>query len=238
MAVLGAVPYALVDELLSPWCGLQCDPARISAFDRWAVDQNSQTAAFGSDVVLIGSLVLPHVVGAIDVGVSRPADGWRGFGSDALVLLETSSAALMVMTSLKLLTRRPRPFVFNPEIPDAERMRGDAAMSFPSGHALLSFALATAYSRTFMLRHPGSPLIAPMWIGTMGIAAAAAVLRVVAGNHFPSDVLVGATLGVGIGLLVPWLHQRSRRESRSTAKRAAVIRGPLAPGGLGVMVAF
>jgi membrane-associated phospholipid phosphatase len=30
---------------------------------------------------------------------------------------------------------------------------------------------------------------------------------VAAGKHFPSDVVVGALVGTGVGLLVPWLHQ-------------------------------
>jgi membrane-associated phospholipid phosphatase len=30
--------------------------------------------------------------------------------------------------------------------------------------------------------------------------------RILAGKHFPSDVLVGAAAGTASGLLIPWLH--------------------------------
>jgi membrane-associated phospholipid phosphatase len=39
--------------------------------------------------------------------------------------------------------------------------------------------------------------------------------RIAAGQHFPSDVLVGAAAGTAIGLLIPWLHRRSSRAQLS-----------------------
>jgi membrane-associated phospholipid phosphatase len=67
--------------------------------------------------------------------------------------------------------------------------------------------MATTYSYLFALRHPRSPWRVPIWIGTQGIAAATAVLRVQAGKHFWSDVLTGAVVGSAIGWLVPYLHR-------------------------------
>lgn len=69
--------------------------------------------------------------------------------------------------------------------------------------------MATAYSRLFMKRHPDSPLVIPMWIGTYSLAGTTAVLRSVAGDHFWTDIIAGAVLGIGMGLLVPWMHETS-----------------------------
>jgi membrane-associated phospholipid phosphatase len=33
-------------------------------------------------------------------------------------------------------------------------------------------------------------------------------LRVAAGRHFPTDVLVGALAGSAIGMVIPWAHAR------------------------------
>jgi membrane-associated phospholipid phosphatase len=39
-----------------------------------------------------------------------------------------------------------------------------------------------------------------------GVAAATGVLRVVSREHFPTDVVAGAVLGLGLGWIVPKLH--------------------------------
>jgi hypothetical protein len=58
------------------------------------------------------------------------------------------------------------------------------------------------------------------WGAMMGGAAATAHLRVRAGKHFYSDVVVGALVGSAIGILVPRLHG-----SRYTPELAEVSAG-------------
>jgi membrane-associated phospholipid phosphatase len=128
--------------------------------------------------------------------------------------------------------RRPRPLVYDENVDDEHRMLGDSALSFPSGHAAGAFAMATAYSRLFMKRHPDSRLVIPMWIGTYTLAGTTSVLRAVAGDHFWTDIIAGTVLGIGMGLLVPWLHERH------TSSGVAV--GPLVTpdGGFGAILTF
>ncbi|MES2014267.1 MAG: phosphatase PAP2 family protein [Patescibacteria group bacterium] len=66
------------------------------------------------------------------------------------------------------------------------------APSFPSGHALLFFALATFI---FFFNHP---LGLGFFLATLLIVAA----RVSAGVHYPSDMLGGFLIGVASGYLV------------------------------------
>jgi membrane-associated phospholipid phosphatase len=206
-ASLTTVPRMLVAEQAGPWCGLDCDPDDVNAFDRLTINRASQAAGDASDYLMFGFLPLPFLFDLIDVAVSDPHDGWRGYGRDFLVLLETMTMSLCVNSLVAMIVRRPRPYVYNDDVDDDFRLEGEAAMSFYSGHTSVVFALATAYSRLFMLRHPCSALVVPMWIFTYAAAAAEGALRVVSGSHFLTDTIVGAAAGIGIGLLVPWLHE-------------------------------
>lgn len=48
-------------------------------------------------------------------------------------------------------------------------------------------------------------------VGAMGAATAAGTLRLVADQHYASDVVVGAGVGLASGLLVPFIHYRGGR---------------------------
>jgi len=66
--------------------------------------------------------------------------------------------------------------------------------SMPSGHALTAGAVATVLAATLGLR--GWRVLLPFVI-----AAAVAFSRIAVGAHWPADVLAGAGLGLGVGLL-------------------------------------
>ena len=207
--IIFVAPRLFIDEYVQPSCGLDCNKDDVNPFDRTVIGNYSTTARTLSDIGAAATWALPHVFGAIDVLVSEPTDGWLGYGKDTLVILETLSLTICVDNLLNFVIRRPRPLVYDENISDERRLRGDAALSFPSGHAAGAFAMATAYSRLFMKRHPDSPLVIPMWIGTYSLAGTTAVLRSVAGDHFWTDIIAGAVLGIGMGLLVPWMHETS-----------------------------
>src|SRR5215204_5040749 len=90
--------------------------------------------------------------------------------------------------AIKLLVKRPRPVLEGlPPLGGAP-----SSLSFPSAHATSSFAVATAMTHV-------DPLGALAFV----LALALALGRPYLGMHYPSDVLVGAGLGVLLGLLVP-----------------------------------
>lgn len=76
--------------------------------------------------------------------------------------------------------------------------------SFPSGHTLVSFEAATAL--TYYHRKWG--------IAALALAAVIAYSRLYLFVHYPTDVLVGTLLGIGIGLgacyLTNWLWTRGK----------------------------
>jgi membrane-associated phospholipid phosphatase len=89
-------------------------------------------------------------------------------------------------TAIKPLVRRPRPVIAGlPPLTGTP-----TRLSFPSAHASTSFAGALSYSR---LGLPAAPLYA--------LALAMSYSRLYLGVHYPSDVLAGALLGVGVARL-------------------------------------
>ncbi len=96
------------------------------------------------------------------------------------------AAAYVANTTIKQVARRPRPQLRDlpPLVPTPTQL------SFPSSHAASSFAAATAFSGLL----PRGPLFAT--------AGAMALSRVHLGVHYPTDILVGATLGCATGRVV------------------------------------
>ena len=96
--------------------------------------------------------------------------------------------AILLNYCVKLVFRRPRPVLEGlPPLGGAP-----SSLSFPSAHATSSFAVATAMTR-----------VEPLGALAFLLAAALALGRPYLGMHYPSDVLVGILLGVGLGLVVP-----------------------------------
>ncbi|QPP05782.1 phosphatase PAP2 family protein [Streptomyces bathyalis] len=108
----------------------------------------------------------------------------RGLASLAL-------ASTTVNTLGKQAVRRERPLLEG--VPLIRQLhRQPVTTSFPSGHAASAAAFVT-----------GVALESPRWGAAVApIAAAVAFSRVYTGVHYPSDVLVGAALGVGSAFAV------------------------------------
>jgi membrane-associated phospholipid phosphatase len=106
---------------------------------------------------------------------------------------------------IKALVDRSRP----PEAIGFDALVGvPGSPSFPSGHAMSAFAVATAIA-----------VLAPrMRAPVLALAAAIAFSRVYLGVHFWIDVLVGAALGVAVGLAVALtVRARAARPRQETA---------------------
>ena len=96
--------------------------------------------------------------------------------------------AIGINLAVKLIVRRQRPILEGlPPLGGAP-----TSLSFPSAHATSSFACATAMTR-----------IAPEAAVLFMLAFAIAACRPYLGMHYPSDVLAGAVLGVGLGFALP-----------------------------------
>jgi membrane-associated phospholipid phosphatase len=91
----------------------------------------------------------------------------------------TVAASYAISTSIKLVVRRKRPDL--PGLPPL--MLTATQLSFPSSHAVTSFAAARAFG------------VPALWAAALPMALS----RLYLGVHYPSDVAGGAALGTVLG---------------------------------------
>ncbi len=88
---------------------------------------------------------------------------------------------------------------FNRERPERDSPRYNS--SFPSGHTANWFSLATVYA----VKYPKFAI--PLY----ATGALVGLSRIYQGEHYPSDVLAGAAIGIGIGYLTLKLEKQLQK---------------------------
>ncbi len=140
---------------------------------------------------------------AISRWISRSGDGplyalfagylyWSGLPDDRLFLIVALSAFLMERPLYFILKRgfkRNRPqdalFDFRSFVVPSDKF------SFPSGHTSAAFLMATLLA----FFHPALAVPIFLWAASVGLS------RIFLGVHFPTDILVGMSMGMGVALL-------------------------------------
>ena len=134
-------------------------------------------------------------------------------GAEALI------DSAIVVTAVKEITQRTRP--------SGGKGRSDffdGGTSFPSGHSIEAWSLATIIANEY---HDHKAV----QIAAYGIAGAVSVSRFTGRNHYLSDILVGSALGYGIGRYVYHAHHHEttiagrdeEEESFSRSKKLPAI---------------
>ena len=120
------------------------------------------------------------------------ADG-HDFGAYALMFAEAFALENALNQIFRSMQLWPRPFIY--------AKRGEGAKKAAS-------ARGEAYgSDWFSKVYPNSKYKPLVWASSFALASGVAALRVVAGKHYPSDVLVGALMGTGVSLGILKLHE-------------------------------
>lgn len=184
-------------------CAPQCDRSKINRFDRSAAGNYDRSWTTVGDVATLSTMALPFVVVVVD-------EGFKDGLNDGVVLAEAALVTSAAQVSLSFAVARPRPRVYSERAPLGQRDDANAARSFFSGHVANTMATSVAALRT--LQRLRQPVLA--WT-TFGVGVAGTglvgVSRVLSGSHFPSDVLIGAAFGAGVGLALPAAHERPLR---------------------------
>ena len=134
------------------------------------------------------------------LGLGLAASLIRANGSTIMVIeafLSGAVARFGITDLIRYFYNRPRPFESGDFIPLISRETGG---SFPSGHAAFLFALAMTvflYNRRW-----GALFFAGAILVGLG--------RVLAGLHWPSDILGGAAVGVLAALVVNLISKKLR----------------------------
>lgn len=137
---------------------------------------------------------------AVDFGIAASfylVGRWRNDAkarTTGILALRALTDSTIFSEVLKAASQRPRPTRENGHVrnhnADGEFFAGGS--SFPSGHAIRAWALASVIAHQYSR---------PRWVAptAYGLAGLVSVSRVTARKHFPSDVFVGSLLGFWIG---------------------------------------
>ena len=141
------------------------------------------TDVFGEEYFILPSVALTYAFGSV-------IDDCR-LKNLSLAALQSFVYAEVASAGLKVLTCRIRPSEANSQT-WLGPFKSFESTSFPSGHAMRSFALAPPVAGFYPDKK---------WIGIVSysLATMTSVGRVISKEHWTSDVIVGAALGYFIG---------------------------------------
>ncbi len=113
-------------------------------------------------------------------------------------LFEALAINTITTQSLKKIIRRQRPYNQYPTIVYPYTIENDH--SFPSGHTSSAFTLATNICLEQKKWYFTLPAYA--WAASVGYS------RIYLGEHYPSDVLAGAAVGIASAYLTHWINKK------------------------------
>lgn len=190
-------------------------PFRLKRGDAWALVPLGVGAAalIASDRHTSGLIDKDGSLQPISNNFSRMGAGYITFGTAAafyligrrtgneraretgLLAAEALADGAIVSGVLKAITQRPRP-----SEGDGRGRFFTGGTSFPSGHSVEAWALATVVAKEYGGDHP------LVGVAVYGLAAMTGLARYSGRRHFLSDVLIGSAVGFGIGRYVYKQH--------------------------------
>ena len=187
----------------------QLDPEKINRFDRVAIYTDNEESKELSDVLLYSGMALPlffftnHHTG-------------KDFAPLGLMALEVFTITGGLTMNSKFIFNRTRPFVYSDEFSLDAKTAPNARLSFFSGHTAQTAAFSVFMAKVIHDYHPNMKkgVEIGIWAFAFTIPATMAYLRVDAGKHFPTDVIVGYAVGASVGWLVPQLHKKKDKDSK------------------------
>ena len=180
--------------------GAPLDPAGINGLDRLFLSPYRYGSDLASQFTVYTTILLP--AGFL---FSREIRA----GVLILMYAETLLLTSGLTQSVKTFLPRYRPYAYDPDAPPSLWQSRDSARSFFSGHSSQAFAAASLTSTLHRKLYPGHRRSLLVDLSAYGLASLTAVLRITAGKHFLTDVLVGALIGTAVGRLVPRWHERT-----------------------------
>lgn len=178
---------------------------RLATRLRW---ERPRVASRISDLGLALSLASAFGMGA-GVGVAND-DTPAHLVENAIIVLETMSAALTMNQITKFFAGRQRPcahFGLDLERPCFSDGSDNNLSSF-SGHATFTSSLAVASGMVAsMRRYRLAPLV---WTTGVVLTLSTGYLRIAADKHYLSDVVTGTVIGSTVGFFIPYIFHGPR----------------------------
>ena len=227
-----ASPFRMDRQQAKWWLGFAVATGALMVTDTKAsniFENSSGQIAWGKNISRLGAsyTLLPLIVGFYGYGVSRDNPKAREVG---VLGTETLADSLIVVQALKAIAGRNRP--------DAQSDRSEfleGGTSFPSGHAIASWSLASLIAHEYQ-----RPKIVP--VIAYGLAALASSARFTAQKHYASDIVAGGAMGWFMGRYVYQTHVNHAIHSHTWLKPQIVpvfqpaggALGPSRPTGSGI----
>ena len=186
-------PHSTEEDILS------LNKNDINSFDRWAVRPFSESADKISYYPFFASMPLPFLF----LFGNTKKDFFKLTG----LYLEAMSVTGFLYTGSVYFTNRYRPYAYSDESTMDQRTRGGAKNSFYAGHVALVATSTFFMAKVYADYHPESKAKWVFYTLAGGTTALTAYLRYRAGQHFPTDLLIGLAQGTLAGLLVPHFHR-------------------------------
>lgn len=162
----------------------------INSIDNLSIDNYSKDYAELSDFLLSSMIVSPIILNSDIIKLQNGVDKFY---------FTSLFSVLSINYLTKNLILRERPFVYNENLDNDIKFSKDARLSFFSGHTNIAFCISMVNT---LITEQNSNLNKIVMYSSFAIASAIAYLRIIAGKHFLTDVLVGAIVGTVVPLLL------------------------------------
>jgi membrane-associated phospholipid phosphatase len=238
------VVWRLLRDDLEPnhcrWCdGSREGSGEVNGLDDWfrrgLKRPDTYPANLTSYILAFGAVPL---AGAGLTALAAVADN-RGdeAAQDILFVAEGGFTAMLLTEVLEPIALRTRPYVHsmaNDDVRNAEIAKTGAFHSFPAGHVVEAFGVASAAGVVASMR--GYRLAPLVWVAGILLGTATAYTRIASDRHYFTDTLAGAAIGTVAGGAVPLLFHRPKAASdvgsaASLLNNAHFVALPLPNGG-------
>lgn len=175
----------------------------INFIDRWVAGNDNTSASDISDIPFYFSFAAPFAL-LLDRNANDHSGQLFGLYFESL----TTTAALFTISAG--ITRRARPYVYSTSFDLGKKKDITATRSFYSGHVAATATATFFGAKVYQDFNPDSAALPYVWASAAVIPAAVGYLRMEAGQHFLTDVMLGYTLGALVGYWVPELHKKEK----------------------------
>ena len=182
------------------------DLATVPLFDRVATRQWSLPAHRSSNLLFGVSAAAALAVAITNQHGEQPL-------LPVAIMAESSLLCVGLTNTVKELVHRPRPYLYNPDVPMSTHDPREDEVSFWSGHTANTAAITFSCASMVQRSDASSELKTATCIGAAVAPPAMGYLPVRAGRHFPTDVLTGYAVGALVGIVVPYFHRSANGTS-------------------------